>query len=99
MENDWMRSMTDSVTQVSILDALLARKFDGCLPCRELLKYGDIGIGTYDRMDGEMIVVDGCLYQARSMRPTLTTAHRSRRSVVSIRTKHGRLVIPSISKP
>jgi acetolactate decarboxylase len=66
MEN---HHMTDSVTQVSILDALLARKarkFDGCLPCRELLKYGDIGIGTYDRMDGEMIVVDGCLYQAKA---------------------------------
>lgn len=66
MKNDWMRSMPDTVAQVSILDALLARKFDGCLPCRELLKYGDFGIGTYDRMDGEMIVVDGILYQARA---------------------------------
>jgi acetolactate decarboxylase len=66
MENDWMRSMTDTVTQVSILDVLLARRFDGRLPCCELLKYGDFGIGTYDRMDGEMIVVDGSLYQARA---------------------------------
>jgi acetolactate decarboxylase len=65
MKNDWMCSMTDTVAQVSILDALLARQFDGCLPCRELLKYGDFGIGTYDRMDGEMIVVDGDLYQAK----------------------------------
>ncbi|MCB2262112.1 MAG: acetolactate decarboxylase [Candidatus Thiosymbion ectosymbiont of Robbea hypermnestra] len=61
MNNDWM---TDTVTQVSILNALLARRFDGCLPCRELLKYGDFGTGTYDRMDGEMILVDGRLYQA-----------------------------------
>ncbi|MFC1511598.1 acetolactate decarboxylase [Candidatus Latescibacterota bacterium] len=66
MENDWMRIMKDTVIQVSILDALLARKFDGCLPCRELLKYGDLGIGTYDRMDGEMIVVDANLYQAKA---------------------------------
>jgi acetolactate decarboxylase len=65
MKNDWMRNMTDTVTQVSILDALLARKFDGCLPCRELLKYGDFGVGTYDRMDGEMIIVDGRLYQGK----------------------------------
>lgn len=57
--------MTDTVTQVSILDALLARQFDGYLPCEELLKYGDLGIGTFDRMDGEMIIVDGNLYQAR----------------------------------
>lgn len=63
MNNDWM---TDTVTQVSILNALLASRFDGCLPCGELLKYGDLGIGTYDRMDGEMIVVDGIMYQARA---------------------------------
>ncbi|MCP4365970.1 MAG: acetolactate decarboxylase [Planctomycetes bacterium] len=65
MNNDWMHNITDTVAQVSILDALLARKFDGCLPCRELLKYGDFGIGTYDRMDGEMVLVDGTFYQAK----------------------------------
>ncbi len=66
MENDWIRSMTNTVTQVSILNALFARKFDGCLPCRELLKYGDHGIGTFDQMDGEMIVVDGSIYQVKT---------------------------------
>jgi len=66
MKNEGIPSMPDTVVQVSILDALLARKFDGSLPCRELLKYGDFGIGTYDRMDGEMIVLDGILYQART---------------------------------
>jgi acetolactate decarboxylase len=66
MENDRMRTMTDTVTQVSILDALLASKFDGCLPCAELLKYGDHGTGTYDRMDGEMILLDGSLYQVKA---------------------------------
>ena len=63
MKNDWM---TDTITQVSILDALLASRFDGCLLCGELLKYGDHGIGTFDRMDGEMIVVDGCMYQVKA---------------------------------
>jgi acetolactate decarboxylase len=58
--------MTNTVTQVSILNALLARQFDGYLSCRELLKHGDFGIGTYDRMDGEMIIVDGILYQAKA---------------------------------
>jgi acetolactate decarboxylase len=58
--------MTDTVTQVSILDALLASRFDGCLPCGELLKHGDLGIGTFDRMDGEMIVVDGSIYQVKA---------------------------------
>ena len=65
VSNDWMLNMTDTLSQVSILDALLARRFDGVLPCRELLKYGDFGIGTYDRMDGEMMLVNGTFYQAR----------------------------------
>lgn len=58
--------MTNTVTQVSILDALLASRFDGCLSCRELLKHGDFGIGTFDRMNGEMIIVDGVLYQGNT---------------------------------
>ena len=66
MENDWMRSMTDTVIQVSILDALLASKFDGCLSCGDLMKLGDLGIGTFDRMDGEMIVADGRMYQVKA---------------------------------
>jgi acetolactate decarboxylase len=63
MKNRWM---TDTVTQVSILDALLASRFDGCLPCRELLEHGDLGIGTFDRMEGEMVIVDGGIYQVKA---------------------------------
>jgi acetolactate decarboxylase len=59
-------AMTDTVTQVSIVSALFARVFDGCLPCGELLEYGDLGTGTFDRMDGEMIILDGTLYQVRA---------------------------------
>lgn len=57
---------TDTVTQVSILDALLASQFDGCLPCRDLLEHGDLGIGTFDRMDGELVMVDGTIYQVKA---------------------------------
>ena len=57
---------THTVTQVSILNALLARRFDGLVPCGDLLRHGDFGIGTYDRMDGEMILVDGTFYQGRA---------------------------------
>lgn len=63
MKNHWT---TDTVTQVSILDALLASQFDGCLPCGELLEHGDLGIGTFDRMDGEMVIVDGNIYQVKA---------------------------------
>ena len=58
MEN---HRMTDTVTQVSILSALLASRFDGVISCKDLLKLGDLGIGTFHQMDGEMIgyIVEG----------------------------------------
>jgi acetolactate decarboxylase len=56
---------THTITQVSILNAVLARRFDGLLPCKELLEHGDFGIGTFDQMDGEMIIVDGVIYQGK----------------------------------
>ena len=33
---------------------------------RELKKHGDFGIGTFDALDGEMIVLDGVVYQAKA---------------------------------
>jgi len=57
--------MTMTLTQVSILTALLERRFDGLLACRDLTDHGDIGIGTFDRMDGELIMLDGTVYHGK----------------------------------
>lgn len=59
------RAPLNMVTQVSTIDALLAGSFDGQMTCRRLLGHGDFGIGTFDRLDGEMIVMDGAVYQVR----------------------------------
>ncbi|MBN1141697.1 MAG: acetolactate decarboxylase [Deltaproteobacteria bacterium] len=56
----------NSVTQTSTIDALLAGVYDGEMTCGELLRYGDLGIGTFDRLDGEMVILDGIVYQVRS---------------------------------
>lgn len=56
----------DTVFQVSTIDALLAGVYDGDLSCHQLLKKGDFGIGTFDRLDGEMIVVDGNVFQVKA---------------------------------
>lgn len=58
--------MPNTVTQISLLNALLAQRFDGHFPCRGLLDLGTLGIGTFDRMDGELIMVDGVIYQGLS---------------------------------
>jgi acetolactate decarboxylase len=33
---------------------------------RFLLNYGDFGLGTFENLDGEMVVLDGAIYQVRS---------------------------------
>ncbi|MDY6989877.1 MAG: acetolactate decarboxylase [Thermodesulfobacteriota bacterium] len=55
----------NTITQVSTIDAILAGAYDGQMTCEELLSYGDFGIGTFDRLDGEMILLNGKLYQVR----------------------------------
>jgi acetolactate decarboxylase len=50
----------------STLDALLAGTYDGDLTIRELRTKGDFGIGTYNRLDGEMVAVDGVFYHAKA---------------------------------
>lgn len=57
--------MRNTVTQVSTIDALLAGAYDGCLTLDALQDSGNFGIGTFDRLEGEMIVFDGRIYQAR----------------------------------
>ncbi len=54
----------DTLYQVSTIDALQQGVFDGIQPVGELKQHGDFGIGTFDALDGEMIVLEGGVYQA-----------------------------------
>jgi len=53
----------ETLTQVGTFDALLAGGYDGSFPLRELLQNGDFGTGTFDALNGEMVVLDGQIYQ------------------------------------
>lgn len=53
----------DILYQVSSLQALYDGKMAGVCPITDLLKHGDIGVGTFDSLDGEMIVLGGTCYQ------------------------------------
>ena len=55
----------DTVHQVSTLDMLLAGGYDGVASVGEVRQHGDFGLGTYDRLDGEMVILDGTVYQIR----------------------------------
>lgn len=60
--------------QVSTIDALMQGVFDGVQTVGEIRKKGDFGIGTFDALDGEMIVLDGVVYQAKADGHIYTTA-------------------------
>ncbi|MBC8206622.1 MAG: acetolactate decarboxylase [Kiritimatiellaeota bacterium] len=55
----------DTLMQVSTIDALLAGAYDGQMTLGELKTHGNLGLGTFDALEGEMIVIDGNVYQAR----------------------------------
>ena len=56
----------ETLYQVSTIDALMQGAFEGTQPVSEIRKHGDFGIGTFDALDGEMIVLDGTVYQAKA---------------------------------
>ena len=55
----------DILYQVSTINALQAGYFKGFVTCGELMKHGDVGLGTFNALEGEMIVLDRTVYQAR----------------------------------
>lgn len=52
-----------AMVQVGVIDALLAGGYDGSLSLKDLRSLGDFGLGTFDALDGEMVVLDGTVYQ------------------------------------
>lgn len=54
------------LVQVATIDSLLAGVYDGMMSFGELKQKGDFGIGTVDRLDGEMVMLSGDVYQVRS---------------------------------
>jgi len=50
--------------QASTIGALLDGAFDGDLSFAELAEHGDLGLGTLNRLDGEMVALDGEFFRA-----------------------------------
>ena len=54
----------DVLYQVALLQSLVQGYYDGIVTVGELKQHGDTGIGTFEGVNGEMIVLDGVVYQA-----------------------------------
>ena len=51
-------------TQISLFSVLLAGHYGGVCSIAEVKRHGDMAIATMDRLDGEMQMIDGVVYQA-----------------------------------
>src|SRR5947209_8172708 len=64
-DHSW-HSRRESLVQFGTLDQLNRAVLDGPTPVREIARSGDFGVGTYNALDGEMIVLDGVVYRFTS---------------------------------
>jgi len=55
-----------TIYQVSTSGALVQGVYGGCVSVADLLQHGDFGLGTFEGLDGEGILLDGCCWQACS---------------------------------
>jgi len=53
----------ETLTQVSTIGALLNGVYEGSMPIGHLKRLGDMGLGTFDGLDGEMLMIDGKIHQ------------------------------------
>jgi acetolactate decarboxylase len=56
-------SISDKIYQYSLFTALANKIYDGNLTVAEVKEKGDFGLGTFNGLNGEMIVFDGVVYQ------------------------------------
>lgn len=56
----------DNIFQVSVIRATVEGLYDGVMTFEDLKEHGDFGIGTFERLDGELVVLDGVFYQLKA---------------------------------
>ena len=59
-----MEQNKDVLYQVSLLQGLTNGDYYGSVPVTELKQHGDTGIGTFNKLNGELIMLDGGVYRA-----------------------------------
>ena len=66
------------VYQVATISSLLSGGYDGDTTVDEMLRHGDFGLGTFNGVDGEMMVLDGRVYRATADSRAHLVAHSER---------------------
>ena len=63
-KNSYSFSDREVINQVSLLQGLTFGDYNGSVPVSRLKKLGDTGIGTFDALNGELIMLEGVVYRA-----------------------------------
>ena len=63
--SEYLKVPLHTLFQVSTSGALVKGIYQGAVSTGELLRHGDFGLGTFEGLDGEMVIVDGKIYQVR----------------------------------
>ena len=61
----YLKTPIHTLFQVSTSGALVAGVYTGVVSVQSLLRHGDFGLGTFANLDGEMVVLDGRVYQVQ----------------------------------
>ena len=85
--------------QASTIGALLDGAFDGDLSFAELAEHGDLGLGTLNGLDGEMIALDGELLPRRRRRARSTRSPPEARTPFAVVTRFEPTVEARIDGP
>jgi len=63
---DYLQVAHHTLYQVSTATALVEGIYQGAVRVGTLRKHGDLGLGTFENLDGEMVIVDGHFFQVHS---------------------------------
>jgi acetolactate decarboxylase len=62
---DYLQVSQHTLYQVSTATALVQGIYQGAVRIGTLREHGDLGLGTFENLDGEMVVIDGRFFQVR----------------------------------
>src|SRR5215813_9986135 len=63
---DYLQVSHHTLYQVSTATALVEGIYRGAIRVGTLREHGDLGLGTFEDLDGEMVIIDGHFFQVRS---------------------------------
>src|SRR3982074_389901 len=62
---EYLQVSHSTLYQISTATALVEGIYQGAVRLRTLREHGDLGLGTFENLDGEMMIVDGKCFQIR----------------------------------